>query len=67
MTAPGDPGTPSIQVTVDEMLADGKLTREELKRFEAEMLADGSLSVEERRAIDRLLGAIASGQVTLEG
>ena len=56
----------NIHKTVDELLADGKLTRDELKRFEAEMLADGTLSVEERRAIDRLLQAIASGAVTLE-
>ena len=34
---------------VDEMLADGKLTRAELKRFEAELLADGQLSIDERR------------------
>ena len=56
----------SIQATVDEIVADGKLTRDELKRFEAEMLADGTLSVEERRAIDRLLQAIQSGEVVLE-
>ena len=50
---------------VDEMLADGKLTREELERFEAEMLADGQLSIDERRQIDRLLEAIAKGVVTV--
>lgn len=57
--------TESMEALVDEMLADGKLTREELKRFEAEMLADGQLSIEERRQIDRLLNAIAKGEVTV--
>lgn len=55
----------SMAALVDEMLADGKLTREELKRFEAEMLADGQLSVDERKQIDRLLQAIANGEVTV--
>ncbi len=55
----------SMAALVDEMLADGKLTREELKRFEAEMLADGQLSVDERKQIDRLLKAIANGEVTV--
>jgi len=55
----------SLEALVDEMLADGKLTREELARFEAEMLADGQLSIEERRQIDRLLQAITNGEVTI--
>lgn len=54
-----------MEALVDEMLADGKLTRQELKRFEAEMLADGELSLDERRQIDRLLEAIANGDVTV--
>lgn len=55
----------SMEALVDEMLADGKLTRAELKRFEAELLADGQLSIDERRQIDRLLDAISKGDVTV--
>jgi hypothetical protein len=56
---------PTLEELVAEIVADRKLTRDELKRFEAKMLADGQLSVTERRCIDELLNLIASGKLQI--
>jgi polyhydroxyalkanoate synthesis regulator phasin len=54
-----------LEKAVAEMISDGKLTREELKRFNDLMLADGQLSVLERRCIDHVLNMIANGQLEI--
>ena len=50
---------------VEEIIADGKLTRSELKRLDTLLLADGKLTVEEREHIDRLLTLIGKGELVV--
>ena len=52
-----------IEALVEQVVADGKLTREELRRLDAMMLADGQLTLEERKQLDRLLTLIGEGRV----
>lgn len=54
-----------IAKLVEEITADGKLTRSELKRLDTLMLADGKLTVEEREHIDRLLTRIGTGELVV--
>lgn len=55
----------AITRMIDEVIADGKLTREEKKRLDALLLEDGQLTLDERRALDELLGKIARGEVVV--
>jgi len=54
-----------IAKLVEEIIADGKLTRSELKRLDTLMLADGKITVEEREHIDRLLTLIGNGDLVV--
>ena len=54
-----------FEQVVKEIIADGKLSRAELARFEASMMADGQLSVKERKILDHLLNMIANGELEL--
>lgn len=53
----------SAKETIEAIIADGKLTRAELKELDGALLADGQLNDEERQLLAELLGRIASGQL----
>jgi hypothetical protein len=50
---------------IDEVIADGRLTRDEKKRLDTLLLEDGQLTLDERRALDELLAKIARGDVVV--
>jgi uncharacterized membrane protein YebE (DUF533 family) len=55
----------SLTALVGAIIADGKLTRAELKQLDQALLADGQLSAEERQQIAGLLNRIATGELQL--
>lgn len=56
----------SIKSFVDQILQDGKLTREEHLRFLYAVQEDGKVDNEEREQINRILEMIKSGKITVE-
>ena len=53
----------SLKELVAELVADGQLTRAELKRFDQALLADGRLCDEERAILSDLIGRITRGEL----
>ena len=53
----------SLKEILDEIIADGKLTREEMKRFDDAVLADGKLTHEERQYIHKLMEMVRRGEL----
>jgi polyhydroxyalkanoate synthesis regulator phasin len=56
----------NIYQLVEEIIADGKLTREEKKRLDEAIMADGKVSSDERLVISRLLNMLARGEVVMD-
>lgn len=56
-------GTKSIAQVVDEIVADGKMTRREKIELEKMMMADGRLDEEEKEQIRRLMDMMADGEL----
>lgn len=53
----------SIRQFVDEIVADGKLSRKEKLELEKMMMADGKLDEEEKEQIRRLMDLMADGEL----
>ncbi len=54
-----------VEELINQIIADGRLTKDEKKQLDDVLLADGQLSLEERKCIDRLLGMIARGELQM--
>ncbi len=55
----------SIKELVDEVLADGKITREEHKKLREAFMADGEIDQSEHEQLQRIMDLVDAGKVKI--
>jgi polyhydroxyalkanoate synthesis regulator phasin len=56
-----------IRHLVDQIVADGVLSAEELKEFVSAVVEDKEIDAEECKQIERIFGLISEGKLKVEG